>query len=44
LGLSLCYSIINGHGGTIDIDSTLDLGTTVRLSLPLPKADGSDTL
>jgi two-component system NtrC family sensor kinase len=44
LGLSLCYSIINGHGGTIDIDSTLDLGTTVRLSLPLPKEDGSDTL
>ena len=44
LGLSLCYSIINGHGGTIEIDSTPDQGTTVRLSLPLPTADGSDTL
>lgn len=44
LGLSLCYSIINGHGGTIEIDSTPDQGTTVRLSLPLPTDDGSDTL
>jgi two-component system NtrC family sensor kinase len=44
LGLSLCYSIINGHGGTIEIDSTPDQGTTVRLSLPLPTADGGDTL
>lgn len=44
LGLSLCYSIINGHGGTIEIDSAPDQGTTVRLSLPLPTDDGSDTL
>jgi signal transduction histidine kinase len=44
LGLSLCYSIITGHGGTIEIDSTLNQGTQVRISLPLPADDGSDTL
>ncbi len=44
LGLSLCYSIINGHGGTIEIDSAPNQGTTVRLSLPLPTDDGGDTL
>ena len=44
LGLSLCYSILTGHGGTIEIDSTPGKGTQVRISLPLPKDDGSDTL
>jgi two-component system NtrC family sensor kinase len=44
LGLSLCYSIITGHGGTIEIDSTPNQGTQVRIFLPLPADDGSDTL
>lgn len=44
LGLSLCYSIITGHGGTIEIDSTAGQGTRVRIFLPLPRDDGSDTL
>lgn len=44
LGLSLCYSIITGHGGTIEIDSTPNQGTQVRICLPLPADDGSDTL
>ena len=36
LGLSLCYSIITGHGGSIEIDSTLGTGTRVHVTLPLP--------
>jgi signal transduction histidine kinase len=44
LGLSLCYSIITGHGGTIEIDSIPNQGTQVRICLPLPADDGSDTL
>jgi len=44
LGLSLCYSIITGHGGTIEIDSTPDQGTRVQATLPLPANDGGDTL
>ena len=44
LGLSLCYSIITGHGGTIEIDSAPGQGTQVRIFLPLPKDDGGDTL
>jgi signal transduction histidine kinase len=44
LGLSLCYSILTGHGGTIEIDSTPGTGTQVRFNLPLPADDGGDTL
>jgi two-component system NtrC family sensor kinase len=44
LGLSLCYSIITGHGGTIEIDSTPGQGTRVQATLPLPAHDGGDTL
>ena len=36
LGLSLCYSIITGHGGTIDIASIPGEGTQVKVILPLP--------
>ena len=35
LGLSLCYSIAKNHGGSIDISSTLNVGTRVSLRLPL---------
>ncbi|MBI3479250.1 MAG: GHKL domain-containing protein [Nitrosomonadales bacterium] len=44
LGLALCYSIITGHGGTIEIDSTPGEGTRVQVILPLPTEDGDDTL
>lgn len=35
LGLSLCYAIVKRHGGSIDIDSTLDVGTRVQVTFPL---------
>lgn len=35
LGLSLCYSIITEHGGTIEIDSASGKGTEVRVTLPV---------
>ncbi len=34
LGLSLCKAIIEAHGGTIDLVSTLDQGTRVTVGLP----------
>ncbi len=39
LGLSLCYSIITGHGGTIEIESTPDKGTQIQIILPMPSAE-----
>jgi PAS domain S-box-containing protein len=35
LGLSLSYSIINKHGGRIDVDSAPGIGTTFTIRLPL---------
>jgi two-component system sensor histidine kinase BaeS len=34
LGLSLCKTIMEAHGGRIQIDSTPNVGTTVTLVFP----------
>ncbi|MCX7922237.1 MAG: HAMP domain-containing histidine kinase [Clostridia bacterium] len=34
LGLSYCYNVIQKHKGSLEIDSELNLGTTVTLSFP----------
>lgn len=34
LGLATCYSIIEGHGGRLRVESTLGQGTTFHLLLP----------
>ena len=34
LGLSLCKTIMEAHGGRIEIESRLEVGTTVRLFFP----------
>lgn len=35
LGLFICYGIIEKHGGTIDIESKLGKGTTLKIRLPI---------
>lgn len=35
MGLSLCHSIINAHGGRISVESKVNDGTTFHLVLPL---------
>lgn len=39
LGLAISKSIIDSHGGTIDIKSKLGEGTTVLITLPIMKKD-----
>ena len=41
LGMSAAYGIVTNHGGLICIESTLDVGTSVRIYLPPAEDDGS---
>jgi len=34
LGLSVCFGIVENHGGSIDVDSRLGVGTTFTVKLP----------
>jgi signal transduction histidine kinase len=43
LGLALCQRILDEHGGTISLDSTADAGTTVTITLPNRKMEGTAT-
>jgi len=40
LGLTITYTIIQEHGGTIEIDSVHDSGTSVTIQIPLNKPEG----
>ena len=37
LGLAVSYGIIRRHEGTFDVESQLDIGSTFRIRLPIPK-------
>jgi signal transduction histidine kinase len=39
LGLAIAKAIVERHGGRIELDSTLNVGTTVRVELPLSQRD-----
>jgi signal transduction histidine kinase len=41
LGLSVCYSIVHQHGGTISVASSVGRGTTFTILLPVPPAETS---
>jgi two-component system NtrC family sensor kinase len=34
LGLAVCYGILTEHGGTLDVQSTVGVGTTFAITLP----------
>lgn len=42
LGLAVVYGVIQQHGGTIEVDSTPEVGTTFVITLPrrLQKVEG----
>jgi two-component system NtrC family sensor kinase len=41
LGLSISYGIINNHGGMIEVQSTVGVGTTFTIMLPVPTEEDS---
>jgi len=42
LGLSICYGIINKMGGEIDVRSSVGLGTTFSIRIPVENKDSVD--
>jgi two-component system sensor histidine kinase AtoS len=44
LGLSICYNIIKNHGGSIDIETEVNKGTTFIIKLPFAQKGGGDAV
>jgi two-component system NtrC family sensor kinase len=42
LGLAVCYGILTEHGGSLDVQSTVGVGTTFTISLPAMSDDGEE--
>jgi PAS domain S-box-containing protein len=42
LGLAICRQIIDSHGGTMRLESTPEVGTTVIITLPVADAPGQE--
>ncbi len=40
LGLAVCYGILTEHGGSLDVQSTVGVGTTFTISLPVANQNG----
>jgi two-component system, NtrC family, sensor kinase len=40
LGLAVCYGILTEHGGSLDVQSTVGVGTTFTISLPTANHNG----
>ena len=41
LGLSLAHGIVADHGGAIEVESTVGVGTTFRVRLPIRRPEGT---
>ena len=44
LGLVVCQEIVKAHGGTIDIESEVGTGTSVRIYLPIDERPAESDL
>ncbi|MEW5993895.1 MAG: HAMP domain-containing sensor histidine kinase, partial [Candidatus Zixiibacteriota bacterium] len=43
IGLVVCRSIVENHGGKISVDSTPGVGTSIRIDFPLAQSDTTST-
>ena len=44
LGLATVMGIVKGHGGTVEIQSTMDVGTVFEVYLPAARVTAATTL
>jgi signal transduction histidine kinase len=42
LGLSICHAYVRSHNGEIRVDSVVEHGTTVTLTLPIRQEEGKE--
>ena len=40
LGLAISKSFVEAHNGSIEVESQIDIGTTISVRLPLPSMNG----
>ena len=44
LGLAICYRIVKDIGGDLTVESEMGVGTTFRVSLPIAKAEATESV
>jgi signal transduction histidine kinase len=42
MGLAICKKFVEGHGGSINVESEVGRGTTFKIRLPIRRGNGGE--